>query len=254
MVIHPFADGNGRVARALASVFTYRSNSIPLLVLADMRADYISCLEAADKGNFQPFVSFVLERGIDALELVEQCLRTAESPRASEALAAIKRLYTTRGGYSQAEVDKAGYSLFDAFTNEIAQQAQAYRVEGQLSIDVSAGQIGDVASQRAQTHRNPVTQGGRYVNLRLLTAAPANAEVSLMFYIEVPRDADTDDDLIISNHQTGEAAFTARLAEVMPTLNAATLMRLKIFVERVFGEALQTLAAQATTQLGRQGY
>lgn len=50
VVVHPFADGNGRVARALASVYTYRSHSIPLLVLVDNRNEYISALEAADRG------------------------------------------------------------------------------------------------------------------------------------------------------------------------------------------------------------
>lgn len=77
-------------------------------------------------------MDFVLERGVDAILLVQDCLRTAESPRATDALAAIKRLYTTRGGYTHQEVDEAGYSLFQAFTQEAQQQAQGYVVDGQL--------------------------------------------------------------------------------------------------------------------------
>src|SRR5207249_3959278 len=64
-VIHPFADGNGRVARALASVFTYRASSIPLLILAEDRLEYLSALRTADERNYQAFVDFTLEKTLD---------------------------------------------------------------------------------------------------------------------------------------------------------------------------------------------
>lgn len=46
VVIHPFADGNGRVARALASIFYYRAASIPLMILSDNRREYFSSLRS----------------------------------------------------------------------------------------------------------------------------------------------------------------------------------------------------------------
>jgi Fic family protein len=35
VAIHPFTDGNGRVARALASAFTYRAISMPIIILSE---------------------------------------------------------------------------------------------------------------------------------------------------------------------------------------------------------------------------
>jgi fido (protein-threonine AMPylation protein) len=47
VAIHPFADGNGRVARALASAYLYRPNSVPFLMSADQRTPYFDALSAA---------------------------------------------------------------------------------------------------------------------------------------------------------------------------------------------------------------
>jgi len=69
--IHPFADGNGRVARALGSVFTFRSLSMPLLILFEHRNEYLSALRNADKRLRQDFVDFLFERMITALQIVE---------------------------------------------------------------------------------------------------------------------------------------------------------------------------------------
>jgi len=52
--IHPFQDGNGRVARALASLIFLRAGWFPLVIDRDMRRRYIETLEIADNGGLQP--------------------------------------------------------------------------------------------------------------------------------------------------------------------------------------------------------
>jgi Fic family protein len=47
VAVHPFPDGNGRVARTLASVFLYRRPGVPLVIFADQKAAYLDALEAA---------------------------------------------------------------------------------------------------------------------------------------------------------------------------------------------------------------
>ncbi|MGH9426927.1 MAG: Fic family protein, partial [Terriglobia bacterium] len=49
--IHPFQDGNGRIARALASLVFLRSGWFPLVIHRDDRETYIAALEAADSGD-----------------------------------------------------------------------------------------------------------------------------------------------------------------------------------------------------------
>jgi Fic family protein len=80
VVIHPFADGNGRVARALASIFFYRAGSIPFLVFANQRLAYFDALHAADLGNSGHLLAFFRDRGIDTMQLVTEGLMTAVAP------------------------------------------------------------------------------------------------------------------------------------------------------------------------------
>ena len=54
--VHPFQDGNGRVARALASLIFIKAGFFPLVVNRDDRAKYIDALELADQGDLSSLV------------------------------------------------------------------------------------------------------------------------------------------------------------------------------------------------------
>ena len=56
--IHPFQDGNGRVARALATLIFLKADWLPLVVRDESRGTYIDALEAADSADLRPLVSF----------------------------------------------------------------------------------------------------------------------------------------------------------------------------------------------------
>ena len=57
--IHPFADGNGRVARALATWHMVQNNGMPILVTRNDKIDYIDALESADDNNLCPLINFI---------------------------------------------------------------------------------------------------------------------------------------------------------------------------------------------------
>jgi len=59
--IHPFQDGNGRMARLLASLVLIQENLFPLTIERTNRKQYIESLEQADAGTYQPLVDLFIE-------------------------------------------------------------------------------------------------------------------------------------------------------------------------------------------------
>ena len=80
--MHPFQDGNGRIARALASLILLRTGWFPLVIHRDIREAYIAALEKADAGDLKPlvdlFVAVEQKAFVQALSISESVIRSRE--------------------------------------------------------------------------------------------------------------------------------------------------------------------------------
>lgn len=95
--IHPYQDGNGRVARALASLLFLKAGRFPAVVTRDDRSRYIEALETADEGDLRPFVGFLVyvqRRALFQATQVAADVQPAET--VEEAIKALGRAVTAR--------------------------------------------------------------------------------------------------------------------------------------------------------------
>jgi Fic family protein len=83
--IHPFQDGNGRVARALASLVFLKDGLFPLVITRDDRKTYIRALEVADQSELAPlihvFVKSQSRQFKKASKISEEVLREGSGTR-----------------------------------------------------------------------------------------------------------------------------------------------------------------------------
>ncbi|SER38760.1 Fic family protein [Lentzea albida] len=136
--IHPFSDGNGRTARAWASLYTYKAYGIPLIVYSDRRGTYLQSLEAANEGGYGDLIRHFQYRTIDTLSRAQQELDSASNSSIEDHLASLLEIKPTDARITLASAQEVAYKIANHISSEL--HAMAVRLnsagEGSFSLKI----------------------------------------------------------------------------------------------------------------------
>lgn len=240
--IHPFADGNGRVARALASAYTYRDTSIPLLVLNEHRNEYFAALAEADAGDHASFIALIERVVMETLILVQDSLQTARAPRPDAVLQDFKGLLEPE----QTELDQLGSEFAEWLQGAATKLVSGLEVPD--GIEVTVETFTDSVEAPAG-FRDILTSGLKGVRFNLQALPPVQATVLRRMDVYPCASLDSKDALLIRSIQPPEEKLVLALAELRPRLSSIAQVRVENFLERVLGQGLQELQATVRRKL-----
>lgn len=247
--VHPFADGNGRVARALGSTFLYRGIGVPLVIFADQKGDYLDCLELADKGSPERFVRFVSERVIDTIGMIREGILTASVPDVSTQIDELMPMLTGHGGLAHSDIDAIIPRVLETFAVALDKQVRENPLGGPLN--ATAERVGRPATGVSGYRGAPGYPPS--VDLIISSSGPAKVRVvrSYASYTRLPSHDDFDFAVFDAR---GSQVVSADLREVHPTISQAFVYRAETAALRQLRELTAEAAHKAEQALRNAGY
>ena len=268
VVIHPFADLNGRAARALASTFLLQVQHVPLVVFADQRNEYLNALSAADRGNYRAFVDFMFHCAIQAIQLIASHLVPPigqQTERLGETLAFLtelseQALWSIGGGLLGSLEGRARSILSEVALPEgvdtrirwsILNSATGANIEGYRVLASEQSRHGRRPTLDIDLRcTTPFSSHTSAVALQVLASMGAPAFYPLLIRSRVyhhPRR------LALFGGREAHDEFPVRLTDVHPVETAGLKRRLDAWLRGLISEAIGTLNEEVEQSLREAG-
>lgn len=118
--IHPFDDGNGRIARLLMNYVLLRNGLPPVIIKSEDKNGYLRALHAADTGNIEAFVEYIADQAIWSLDISIKAAKGEDIEETSDLqkeIALLNRRLTVENKQSKHPI--AIHEVFKWFSKEV---------------------------------------------------------------------------------------------------------------------------------------
>ena len=145
--IHPFQDGNGRVARTVASLVFIQSGLFPLVVTRDEKVEYLSALEEADAGELKRLIDLFAKLQRFRYRMAVSISETTQRTSVEQALQSLKTSVSRRVERRKAQLDQV-FDFAEALQNRISERL--------LPVSLQVQQVLHQLEPTSQTDRKSV--------------------------------------------------------------------------------------------------
>ena len=252
VAVHPFADGNGRVARALASVFLRRATSVPLLIFVDQKAAYLDALADADAGDYAAFSTFVVNRSLDALGLLDLELQRVKSRSIDDIRREANRLHLIRPGLTHTEVDGLAVRLLHEAARELKEAFSRLELPRAITLSTKVwneDRRGPLAGYRGLAGQQIYTT----LQVAITSAAPGRAETQAIIVPQVARDPEHPRPVRLEDRVHG-LILDVRIEDVVPELSASFRLQLQSWGEAVLHRMIEQVMNDGKAAAEKAGW
>ncbi len=244
--IHPFADGNGRLARVIASIFLLRSVGVPLLVFADQWPAYYQALDfhalgaAQRPADRQQLADYVCGAALSAMDMAANLLAWS----AHEVPRTVVQGRTGRSSQpSRSVLDVGARALLDSLAIELREllvsPPRGVRLAVVQTRTMPAGHV------ESAYHVVADTCTGSY-GVRVAVHADGRAAQPTADLEFVALASELPNDLLpiaVREIRTSEL-FEVALTDAHPLVLEPTAMRVRLWAQRLVDEVLAPILAR----------